>query len=771
MMRSLRHLVLLGIAAATVAACADDPQQPSQPESATTKTQGITPDAIPQSPARRLSVNLDPSQYPAECSLSSADQQKAIAALLPQLFGPGGGRRGTAQGYQNEMDKAVKAGDYDAAQYWAGMLINYTLSNYFAGTLQGRQSTSTQALVLQFIYLIQCYVNAEPLQDLSYIFGTQNTTLIQNTTPTTVVTDENKFAGVKINTGDVPALLNGEPFFGTYVSVVKTDTDLPTSLDWYGIDGFKLGAFEFTANPAVEFTNPVLTGVCINYDDAVVTNPSDLRLAHQVAPGYSSGITGNYTITTAGGTIEILAPASATPLGICPDFPQVAVTSFERTVDFFARIVLPQKLYARRGTSGTKQGGTVATFSPFAVVDTRLATTSAGPSGTKYIPLGSTYVDETVSLTVKTRKGNSPVDGIPVAFATGPSSGSFLTSPVATGTDGTASSTWRIPAGTGKTATATPSRSPLSFTPASASFTVDAVQETDLVFAAGNALSEGTVGQPYRDTLQATGGIGTYEWSPTAFAPGLTLNASTGIITGTPTTAGTFNVNVTVKSGSQEKTQSYQLKVNLPAVSFTPTSFSSTITVGAAYSQTFIASGGAGSTGTYTFALASGTLPSGLSLSTAGVLSGTPTIAGETRTFGITVTSSDGTNSVTSAPQSYTLTTANASRINLAFANNSAPSRNVCYAVNKPLNPSVQVLITDGSGRPLSGITAGIVAVLNNGSKVQVNPSTATSGADGIANFGGPVINQTGTFVLEITVTTPASAVLRSAKFNVVPAC
>jgi hypothetical protein len=70
-------------------------------------------------------------------------------------------------------------------------------------------------------------------------------------------------------------------------------------------------------------------------------------------------------------------------------------------------------------------------------------------------------------------------------------------------------------------------------------------------------------------------------------------------------------------------------------------------TVGAAYSQTVTASGGSG---TYTYAVTAGSTPTGLSISTGGVLSGTPTVAGS---FGFTVTATDAFGS--SGSQAYTL--------------------------------------------------------------------------------------------------------------------
>lgn len=60
------------------------------------------------------------------------------------------------------------------------------------------------------------------------------------------------------------------------------------------------------------------------------------------------------------------------------------------------------------------------------------------------------------------------------------------------------------------------------------------------------------VGIPYGDTLTLTGGTPGYYYTITsgALPPGLTLNSSTGAITGTPTTAGTYTFTVSVEDTS-----------------------------------------------------------------------------------------------------------------------------------------------------------------------------------------------------------------------------
>src|ERR1039457_2013957 len=144
-------------------------------------------------------------------------------------------------------------------------------------------------------------------------------------------------------------------------------------------------------------------------------------------------------------------------------------------------------------------------------------------------------------------------------------------------------------------------------------------------------LPTGVTGTAYPSTtLQASGGVTPYTWSYTGSLPtGLNLSASGGI-TGTPTATGTFNFTVKVtdstKPTANTKTASLSITVDTP-ITVTTTSPLPTGYVGLAYSQTLAATGGSGKG--YTWAVTSGsTLPAGLNLSAAGVLSGKPTTVG-----------------------------------------------------------------------------------------------------------------------------------------------
>lgn len=148
-----------------------------------------------------------------------------------------------------------------------------------------------------------------------------------------------------------------------------------------------------------------------------------------------------------------------------------------------------------------------------------------------------------------------------------------------------------------------------------------------------------TVAVAYSQTFSASGGTALYSFAITAGAlpAGMSLNTSTGALTGTPTAAGTFNFTVTATDANNfTGSNAYTLVVAPPVIVIAPAALTGG-TVGAAYSETFIASGGIAS---YSYAITAGALPAGVTLNGSnGVISGTPT-AGGTFNFTVTATSS-----------------------------------------------------------------------------------------------------------------------------------
>ena len=160
-------------------------------------------------------------------------------------------------------------------------------------------------------------------------------------------------------------------------------------------------------------------------------------------------------------------------------------------------------------------------------------------------------------------------------------------------------------------------------------------------------------GSAFTQTLAATGNS-PITWSViTGPLPvGLTLNGSTGTISGTPSASGAYNFTVEATNAFGTDTQSFTGTVSATgsAPVITTTTLNS-MTVGSAFSQTPAATGSS----PITWGITSGSIP-GIGInSSSGLLSGTPTTAGS---YTIVV---EATNAFGSDTQSYSITVAAAS--------------------------------------------------------------------------------------------------------------
>ncbi|MGZ6975943.1 MAG: putative Ig domain-containing protein, partial [Acidimicrobiia bacterium] len=147
----------------------------------------------------------------------------------------------------------------------------------------------------------------------------------------------------------------------------------------------------------------------------------------------------------------------------------------------------------------------------------------------------------------------------------------------------------------------------------------------------------GTVGTPY--SFAFTGITGspapTFALSPTPVS-GITISTA-GVLSGTPTTAGSFPITVTASNGiTPNAVKTFTLVINPASVAPNFTGTPPGGTVGTPYSFAFTGITGSPAP---TFALSPTPVAGGITISSAGVLSGTPTTAGS---FPITVTASTG---------------------------------------------------------------------------------------------------------------------------------
>jgi len=229
-------------------------------------------------------------------------------------------------------------------------------------------------------------------------------------------------------------------------------------------------------------------------------------------------------------------------------------------------------------------------------------------------------------------------------------------------TGGVGTLTWTLASGALPTGLSLSSSGAITGTPTVSGTSTFTVQATDSSAASGGpgsaqaqlsltvvtvvsitttSLPAGSAGIAYHAGIDASGGTPPYTWSlMTGSLPSsLTLQPSSGVISGTPTVQGSATFTAAVQDSSptkQTQSQSLTIAIGAPLPLTITTTALTNATPNTNYSATLRATGGVGA---LTWTLASGILPTGLSLGSSGVISGDPTVSG-TSTFTVQATDS-----------------------------------------------------------------------------------------------------------------------------------
>ena len=199
----------------------------------------------------------------------------------------------------------------------------------------------------------------------------------------------------------------------------------------------------------------------------------------------------------------------------------------------------------------------------------------------------------------------------------------------------------------------------------------------------------------YTQTITSSNGTGAKALALTAGAvpTGMTFTPATGVLSGTPTVANTFNFTITATDTvSATGSQAYTIIIN-PAVTVSPATLPDWTISKSGYTQTITGSNG---TGAKALALTAGAVPTGMTFTpVTGVLNGIPTATG---TFNFTITATDTVGATGS--QAYTVV------INAAVT--VAPATLPDWTANKS-GYTQTITSSNGTGAKTLAVTAGAI--------------------------------------------------------------
>jgi uncharacterized repeat protein (TIGR01451 family) len=282
-----------------------------------------------------------------------------------------------------------------------------------------------------------------------------------------------------------------------------------------------------------------------------------------------------------------------------------------------------------------------------------------------------------------------------------------------------------------------------------------ATQAVTLIIAAQPAVTlatpDGEVGLAYSGQPTTTGGTGPFTWTLSAgsLPAGVSLAASTGLISGTPTVAGSSSFTVTATDAfNQAANRAVTLLViPRPVVNATaPASGQESIS----YSNAFAVTGGLAP---YVWRIAAGSIPPGLSLTTStGTIAGTPTTAGS---YAFTIAVIDGNGMGASRAVTVTVSPGPLVIVKTANVSSAAPNSVVAYTITVNNTGSVT-----RAGVALSDPLTGVLDDATYNADVSATSGTATYGSSTVSWTGDLVAGATATITYSVTTQAGGNKVL-----------
>ena len=393
-------------------------------------------------------------------------------------------------------------------------------------------------------------------------------------------------------------------------------------------------------------TSPGFVSIQFNLSDGVDTqfrsygltvspiNVAAAGPAPAVLPNITQNVAYSTTVTASGGTGGYTYTASGLPGGLGINATTGVISG---TTNFF---------------TGRYQVNITAKDSSNSSYTKRMAITVVGPAATLPTFGSALFVDDftvgvPLSRTVSVSGGAAPyawsVTGLPAGMSSRTGSGvaSDFTTPGdvelfgAPAAAGTFNVTVTATDGNGASVTNT---FPLK---------VGTLFQTDL-------LVNGQMGVPYQGTARVVGGTPPYTMalvSGSTFPAGLNINAGTQVVNGTPTEAGFFFSQFTFTDSASQVLR-MQNGYSISSGGSGGVNIGSGASLNPATTNTAYSNQLTGSGGTLTWTLTGGALPTGLSLSSTGNISGTPTVSG---IYTFTIRATDNANAANFAARVYTL--------------------------------------------------------------------------------------------------------------------